>query len=95
MEQERNVGAAQAPGGVKRVAKPKSNQLWGRVVAFVTVFCLLAALAVLRHGSIFGKDASSFFSSSPAAEQQDAEAAVIEEGSQEVINTTELGRTVI
>ncbi len=83
-------------GAVKKPIKPKSNQLAGRVVAFVTVFCLLAALAIVRNGSFFGRDAESFFSSgkSESAVEQDAGSAISNSGSQEIINTTELGKDI-
>ncbi len=85
-----------SPVAPNRKGAPKTNQLAGRVVAFVTVFCLLAALAVVRNGSLFGKDAGSFFSSakSEAAAVQDTVNPIVHNGSQEIINTTDLGKDI-
>lgn len=76
--------------------KPKSNQVAGRVIAFVTVFCLLASLAVVRNGSLFGLEASGFFSSGNAASEEENNnvTAIINSGSQEIINTTDIGKDI-
>ncbi len=99
MEQQTKP-AAQHPlpkqGNLRKPVVSKSNQVIGRIVAFVTVFCLLAALAVIRNGSLFGKDAESFFSSgeSGTTEQQDSVSPIRYNGDQEIINTTELGKDI-
>ncbi len=74
----------------------KPNQAGARLVAFIAVFCLLASLAVIRNGSLFGREASSFFSSGDASatEAQDEVATISQEGSEEVINTTEIGKDI-
>lgn len=74
--------------------KPKSNLLITRVIAFVTVFCVLASLAVVRNGSLFGIDASRFFSSEkPAGDIEGTPtASVLYTGRQEIINTTDIGK---
>ncbi len=83
-------------GAIKKPLPPKSNQVAPRIVAFVTVFCLLAALAIVRNGSLFGKDAETFFSSGKtvSVEKQDAVSAIRYNGSQEIINTTDLGKDI-
>ncbi len=83
-------------GNMRKPAKPKSNQVATRVVAFLTVFCLLAALAVVRNGSLFGKDAERFFSSgkSDTVEKQDSVSPIRYIGSQTIINTTDLGKDI-
>lgn len=83
-------------GATKKTVKPKSNQAAARVVAFVTVFCILAALAVVRNGSFFGKDAGSFFSSgkSGSTNKEEAVSTIRYNGSQEIINTTDLGKDI-
>lgn len=74
----------------------KSNHVVARIVAFVTVFCLVASLTIIHNGSIFGKDADSFFtiSKSSASENHDTVAALSHNGAQEIINTTELGKDI-
>ncbi len=76
----------------------KPNQVATRLVAFIAVFCLLASLAVIRNGSLFGKDASSFFSLNKSAsaleETQDSIATISYNGTQEIINTTEIGKDI-
>ncbi len=76
--------------------KTKPNQIAVRLVAFIAVFCLLASLAVIRNGSLFGKDASSFFSSGKLASEQGQEtiASISFNGTQEIINTTEIGKDI-
>ncbi len=83
-------------GAMRKPVKPKSNQVVARVIAFVTVFCLLAALAIVRNGSLFGKDAESFFSSgkSDSVAQQDTVSTIRYNGSQVIINTTNLGKDI-
>ncbi len=76
----------------------KPNQVATRLVAFIAVFCLLASLAVIRNGSLFGKDASSFFSLNKSAsaleETQDSIATISYNGTQEIINTREIGKDI-
>lgn len=76
--------------------KLKSNQVAIRVIAFVSVFCILASLAVVRNGSLFGTEASSFFSSgeSGRVESNDSVSSIRHVGSQEIINTTEIGKDI-
>lgn len=76
--------------------KPKSNLVGARVVAFVTVFCILASLAVLRHGSLFGLEVSRLSSSAPCAsgDEPDSVAVISYEGTQEIINSTSIGREI-
>ncbi len=83
-------------GTSKKPVKPKSNQIAARVVAFVTVFCLLASLAIVRNGALFGKDAKSFFYSGKTAsvEKDDTLSAIQYKGSQEIINTTGIGKDI-
>ncbi len=78
------------------MAKAKTNQIGARIVAFVAVFCILASLAVVRNGSLFGKEAHSFFVSGEenAGAKTDSVASIIMEGNQEIINTTELGKDI-
>ncbi len=80
----------------KKPAGPKSNQVAARIAAFVTVFCLLAALAMVHNGSLFGKDGGSWFSTdkSVSAEQHDSVSAIRHEGGQLIINTTDLGKDI-
>ncbi len=82
---------------IRKPVKPKSNQVVAKVVAFVTVFCLLAALAIIRNGSLFGKDAESlfFYGKSASVEQQDTVSVIHNSGSQEIINTTDLGKDIL
>lgn len=76
----------------------KPNQVAARLVAFIAVFCLLASLAVIRNGSLFGRNASSLFSSansSSVSEQvEDSVASISYEAKQEIINTTEIGKDI-
>ncbi len=76
--------------------KQKPNQAAARAVAFVVVFCLLASLAVIRNGSIFGREAASFFSTddSVSIEEQDDVATISHNGAQEIINTTDIGKDI-
>ncbi len=72
--------------------KPKTNLPIARAVAFIAVFCLLASLALVRNGSLFGREAASLFSaSSPEA---DTVSAIQSGGNHEVINTTTLGKDI-
>lgn len=72
--------------------KSKTNQPIARAVAFIAVFCLLASLALVRNGSLFGREAASLFSaSSPEA---DTVSAIQSGGNHEVINTTTLGKDI-
>lgn len=77
--------------------KLKSNQAVTRVIAFVTVFCILASLAVVRNGSLFGIEASGFFSSGKTnnGEKADSVASISYKGRQEIINTTEIGKGIV
>ncbi len=81
---------------IKKPVKNKANQLVGRIVAFVTIFCLLAALAVVRNGSLFGKDAESycFSGTTSSVEKQDTVIAIRYQGAQEIINTTDIGKDI-
>lgn len=76
--------------------KAKSNQVAGRLIAFISVFCILASLAVVRNGSLFGVGASGFFSSvkSDRGETPDSVASVSYRGKQMIINTTEIGKAI-
>lgn len=76
--------------------KSKSGQVAKRAIAFVTVFCILASLALVRTGSIFGFEASAFLSSgdSDAAGGRDSVAALSHIGVQEIINTTDIGKDI-
>lgn len=67
-----------------------------RGVAFVSVFCLLAALAVVRNSSLFGKDAESycFYEANSSVEKQDTIIPIRHYGPQEIINTTDLGKDI-
>ncbi len=82
---------------IKKDTKAKSNNLAGRAVAFVTVFCILAALALVHHGSLFGKDAGDLFftGKSDSEAGQDSISAISYIGSQEIINTTEVGKDIL
>ncbi len=83
-------------GDIRKSAAPKSGRVAARVAAFVTVFCLVAALAVLHNGSLFGKSAGSFFSSgaSGSVESRDSVSPVRYSGTQMIINTTDIGRDI-
>ncbi len=74
----------------------KSNQTAARLVAFITVFCLLAALAIVRNGSLFGTDMVSLFHTEKTdnSETQQSVSTIRHEGSQEIINTTDLGKDI-
>ncbi len=74
----------------------KSNHVVARVVAFVTVFCLVASLAIIHNGTLFGKDAGSFFSTGTSASggDNDTVSAISQNGAHEIINTTELGKDI-
>lgn len=74
----------------------KPNQRITRVIAFVTVFCILASLAVIRNGSLFGIEASGFLSSgkSDIEPGKDSIASIGYAGTQEIINTTEIGKDI-
>lgn len=74
----------------------KSNQVAARVVAFITVFCLLAALAIVRNGSLFGNDPASLFSSGKTGNSGEHEvlSAIRYEGTQEIINTSDIGKDI-
>ncbi len=76
----------------------KPNQVAVRLIAFIAVFCLLASLAVIRNGTLFGRDASSFFtsgnSSSDSEQPQDSVASISYDANQEIINTTEIGKDI-
>lgn len=74
----------------------KPNQRITRVIAFVTVFCILASLAMIRNGSLFGIEASGFFSSgkSGIAVGKDSVESIGYTGTQEIINTTEIGKDI-
>ncbi len=77
--------------------KPKSNQVAARAVAFIAVFCLLASLAVIRNGSIFGKEASAFFTKTDASGSellQDTISTIRYNGPQMIINTSEIGKDI-
>ncbi len=75
--------------------KQKTNNVAARIIAFVTVFCILASLAVIQHGTIFGKAASDFFSRPDDPVEESASVANIRNvGNQEIINTTELGKDI-
>lgn len=76
--------------------KLKSGQVTARVIAFVTVFCILASLAVVRNGSLFGIEASDIFSSRKGDVQATADsvAAIVHAGDQEIINTTQIGKDI-
>lgn len=76
--------------------KPKSNQLAARIVAFIVVFCILSSLAVIHNGSLFGRDATNLFSSNKTVSQEslDSVAAISYNGSQEIINTTYIGKDI-
>ncbi len=70
--------------------KPKTNPVAGRIVAFVAVFCILASLALVRHGSLFGREAEK-----PTSETASAGVTtIIRAGNREIINTSELGKNV-
>lgn len=76
--------------------KQKPNQTAAKIVAFVTVFCLLASLAIIRNGSIFGREAAGLFSSGDTAstETQDDIATISQAGGKEIINTTDIGKDI-
>ncbi len=80
----------------KKTIKTKSNKVATRIVAFVTVLCILAALAVVRNGSLFGKDAQSYCSSgtNTSVTKQKNVNPIRHQGSQEIINTTDLGKEI-
>ncbi len=76
----------------------KTNQIGVRLIAFIAVFCLLASLSVIRNGSLFGKEACSFFSSgksvSASEEHSDSISPISSVGSQEIINTSDIGKDI-
>ncbi len=80
----------------KTSVKPKSNQLAARLVAFIAVFVLLASLAMVRNGSLFGKKAESFYSSgaSESIEKSDSVSAIRYSDQQMIINTTDLAKDI-
>ncbi len=99
MEQKINPSAPQQlskEGKIRKTIKPESNRIAARIVAFVTVFCLLAALAIVRNGSLFGKNAESFVFSDKTVsdERQDTVSAIRHIGTQEIINTTDIGKDI-
>lgn len=61
--------------------------VWMRVVAFVTVFCILSSLAIVDRGSLFGHR----FGEDSAAK---GDSVISYVGETEVINTTALGRDI-
>ncbi len=72
------------------------NPVAGRIVAFITVFCILASLAVVRNGSLFGRDMTELFSaSSSAGETADSVAAITYTSGGEIINTTTIGKDIL
>lgn len=76
---------------------PKQSQVAPRVVSFIAVFCLLMALALVHNGSLFGRDAADIFSSRPAEDAQgqtETVATISQEGTQQIINTTEIGKEI-
>ncbi len=75
-------------------AKPKTNQAAARAVAFVAVFCLLAALALVHNGSFFGLDACRLGGSGHAEADRPAVETIRHIGPQEIINTTEIGKDI-
>ncbi len=77
-------------------AQPKTNLVAARLVAFITVFCLLAALAIVRNGSLFGSDAGGLFSSGASGNSgESAQVSDIRQsGTQEIINTTGIGKDI-
>ncbi len=84
---------ASKEGLSKKPINPKSDRVATRIVAFITVFCLLAALAIVRNGSFFGKSAATLASGSDSpAEKRDTVSAIRYNGAQEIINTTDLGK---
>ncbi len=76
--------------------KPKSNQVATRVVAFITVFCILASLAIIRQGSFFGVDTTDIFASntSQTSEEVDSVTPITYQGAQEIINTTDIVKDI-
>ncbi len=76
--------------------KPKTNTVATRVIAFVTVFCILASLAIIRNGSFFGAEVSGLFTSgnSISSEEADSVASISYQGAQEIINTTDIGKDI-
>ena len=76
--------------------KSKTSQAAARAVAFVAVFCILASLAVVRNGILFGKEARTFFHADEIASGSGAtaEEAIVHSGQQEIINTTDLGKDI-
>lgn len=71
--------------------KPKGNVdygsgIWMRVVSFLLVFCILASLAIVMEGRIFGVEVRK------APAKDDVTAAVTHTGDATVVNTTELGK---
>ncbi len=77
--------------------KQKTNQVGPRLVAFIAVFCIIASLALVRNGSFFGCDASSFFSSDKETTTEDNSGtvpAIRYEGDQQIINTSEIGKDI-
>lgn len=65
--------------------KSAAGGVWPRVVAFVAMFCVLASLAVVHGGRLFGHGFT------PSEE----EATEVFRGDGEVINTTEIGKDII
>ncbi len=76
--------------------KKTPNLVGARIIAFVTVFCILASLAIIRNGTFFGAEVAGIFSSgNPSAEEEiQTVAPVTQDGNKEIINTTELGKDV-
>lgn len=63
-----------------------------RVVAFVAVFCILASLAAIRNGALFGVEIAS--RDSADGDRPVSVAAVSHDGSQTIINTTDIGKDI-
>ncbi len=68
-----------------------------RVVAFIAVFCLLASLAIVHNGAIFGHDAADFSASrnNRPTEEINADVNPIRyQDGQQIINTTDIGKDI-
>ncbi len=97
---EKNVptGTLHRPAkGVKgKPAKPKSNQVVERVIAFFAVFCILASLAVVHNGSLFGRSADTFVASTKVSDEAETNTVPVIRmaGNQEIINTTDIGKDI-
>lgn len=76
--------------------KSKTNTVSARVVAFVTVFCILVSLAAVRNGSLFGIEASALLSRdrSGTAEEASPTSAITHLGDQMIINTSDIGKDI-